>query len=332
MKKRITIVFALLLTIVMVTGGCSDNKQTAEELFRATMDSSVEMKNYSFDFAGNVNLELPETAGESIPIGVPDSVELSGSGQMDSENMVGYFVMDFNTMGMGLSTELYFDKEEMLVKIPMVGQYMKMNYAEMSQIEGQENFDLQAFYENYNQQEMMQEFMAFVEGKDISFVELFNISDEVKEETVEVNGSKVKTQMLVMNLDKETLKKLLPLYIEFYTKEQLPKLAEALGEEATMEDLDPEEINSSMEELFNLVDIQSMEIKMYIDEDSYVVKEEVNFAMTVIDELDESANTGMNGDFSVTMFDINKTTDIKKPEVDESMIMDYSDMLGTPEY
>jgi len=333
MKKRATIIMALMLVLVVALSGCGE-KKTAEEIMQETMDKSSEMKNYGFDFDAEVNMTLPETDEPNPMMGMLDSITFNGSGQMDSENMEGYIEVSFDAMGMGLSSEVYFSKEEMLFKVPMMGQWMRMNYAEMAELEG-ESFDLEAFYSMYDQQEMTASFMKYVDDAGLSLTEAFNISETVKEETVEINGSKVKTNVIEMNIDQATIKKLIPVYMNFFKEVQMPMIADMTGEDMSeldgMDEFNEEEISKAVDEMFEMININTLQIKMYINDDSFVVKEDVNFDIAITDE-ELMGEMTMSGTVTASFYDINKITSITKPEVDESMIMNYTDMMGEDTY
>ncbi len=333
MKKRAMMIMALVLVLVVALSGCGE-KKTAEDIMTETMNKSADMKNYGFDFDAEINMTLPETEEPNPMMGMLDSIKVNGSGQMDSENMEGYVEIAFDAMGMGLSSEVYFSKEEMLFKVPMMGQWMRMNYAEMAELEG-ESFDFEAFYAMYDQQEMTNSFMKYVEDAGLSLTEAFNISETVKEETVEINGSKVKTNVIEMNIDQPTIKKLVPIYMNFFKEVQMPMIADMTGEDMSdmegMDDFDEAEITKAVDEMFEMLNIKTLQVKMYINQDSFVVKEDMTFDIVVTDE-EIMGEMSMAGTITCNFYDINKVTSITKPEVDESMVMNYMDMMGEDTY
>lgn len=290
--KKYLKLFIILLVFVLVVG-CSD--QSYEE-YQKAVEKTENLKSgkYSIEIEYQTNFNEEElSVDEFKELSNFSKLKFSGVNVFDRPTESMEFYGNLESDKLGVDIEYYQQGEEEYLKIPILGKYIDLNGLDTEELSQEVSFD---FDEDVN-----------VNFNEDYFDEIAKLwSDAIQEENVfkgknsllETPDGDVKVTEYTIEFSDELLKELI--------KETMAILG----------------ISDSVE-VMNQMTINSFNYTAFVDIDGFIIKE--NFVMDYSIEEVAEVDSGYFK-FEIINYDLNKDQNIKIPEIEEHMILDFNQM------
>lgn len=131
-KKGVGLVILLVLSLALV--GCQKTltpKETAIKLF----ENRAMLEGYDMKFEGDLSIELGGEVDPSVEqyLGILKNIKLTGDMQYQKTDKIGDYAMHYTVdlNGMVMNMEMYFDGTQMIIKYPLLPNYIVVDLAEL---------------------------------------------------------------------------------------------------------------------------------------------------------------------------------------------------------
>ena len=313
MKKSIIAIFALVLAISFTA--C--NESSLEEYKKASEKTDEIVKGQTsgeFSMITEFNTE-GMTAEEIKELNYYKDMKGSFNASYDEESGKSIFINYLNMGGLGFDFEIFINGDEMYMKLPVVGKYMKLDEIKSS-VSVEQDTDI-----------ISEETIDLITSK---WIGLMNEDDVFKGKDIVVTtrDGEVKTTEYVIKLNDQQIKSLFKNSTDLLSKdEKLKEFYMKFIEEASNE-LD----NKSFEELFADLNegidnykVENFIYTAFVDIDGYIVNETIEISIGVI-EPEEKGLSGMNYSLDLNNFDINKEQKFDFPSLSEDNTLSIEEM------
>ncbi len=152
---KLSLILLIIALLLSTFSGCGKKEPdlTAKETLDKIFQQSATLQDYTVEFEGKMNMTMegdidPEAAAM---IQMFQNIEYNGSLQMAKQQVLSHMGMNFNInmSGMSMAIEAYFDGEQIIVKYPLLPQYIVLNLSSaMDELTAYENLNETFTYEN----------------------------------------------------------------------------------------------------------------------------------------------------------------------------------------
>lgn len=314
MKKKISLI--LVLMVILLTACNTNNLAEYKKAAEKTEQIASGQTTGEFLLITEFNSEglTPEEIRELNYI-----KDMSGSFSVvfndDEEKSIirNYF----NFGGLGYDFEVYINGEEMFMKLPVVGKYMKID-------------DMSAFGEEMYQQEDDVISEDTVSQFSKKWLSLMNEEDVFKGKDIVVTtpDGEVKTKKYVIKLNDEQIKALLKDSVEILSKDNdLKKLYEE-NIRTIAEPLEDKTFEEALLDIKNNTDkyyVENFTFTAYVDIDGYIVNQIIELLLKAKD-VDKGGIESFSYSLNIKNWDINKKQSFDFPVLTDENTMNIEDM------
>ncbi|MEA5094844.1 hypothetical protein [Sedimentibacter saalensis] len=317
MKRLLFAALALMLVISLSacnTSSLEEYKQASEKTDQITRGK------VSGEFATKIELNTENMTAEEIKeLNYYKDMKGSFNVSYDDEAGKSIFRNYLNMGGLGFDFEVFINGEEMFMKLPVVGKYMKLDEVEAN-VNVEENEEI-----------ISEETIDFITQKWIS---LMNDDDVFKGKDIVLTtpDGEVKTTEYVIKLNDQQIKTLVKESTDILSRDEKLKSFYRKYVEKSSEESNVKSFESILAELKTGIDnynIESFMYTAYVDIDGYIVNETFEISAAVIDP-EEKNLKAISYKLNLNNFDINKEQNFDFPvlsndntlsvdEMDESM-------------
>lgn len=317
MKRLLFAALALMLVISLSacnTSSLEEYKQASEKTDQITRGK------VSGEFATKIELNTENMTAEEIKeLNYYKDMKGSFNVSYDDEAGKSIFRNYLNMGGLGFDFEVFINGEEMFMKLPVVGKYMKLDEVEAN-VNVEENEEI-----------ISEETIDFITQKWIS---LMNDDDVFKGKDIVLTtpDGEVKTTEYVIKLNDQQIKTLVKESTDILSRDEKLKSFYRKYIEKSSEESNVKSFESILAELKTGIDnynIESFIYTAYVDIDGYIVNETFEISAAVIDP-EEKNLKAISYKLNLNNFDINKEQNFDFPvlsndntlsvdEMDESM-------------
>ncbi|TWH77906.1 hypothetical protein [Sedimentibacter saalensis] len=317
MKRLLFAALALMLVISLSacnTSSLEEYKQASEKTDQITRGK------VSGEFATKIELNTENMTAEEIKeLNYYKDMKGSFNVSYDDEAGKSIFRNYLNMGGLGFDFEVFINGEEMFMKLPVVGKYMKLDEVEAN-VNVEENEEI-----------ISEETIDFITQKWIS---LMNDDDVFKGKDIVLTtpDGEVKTTEYVIKLNDQQIKTLVKDSTDILSKDEKLKSFYRKYIEKSSEESNVKSFESILAEFKIGIDnynIESFIYTAYVDIDGYIVNETFEISAAVIDP-EEKNLKAISYKLNLNNFDINKEQNFDFPvlsndntlsvdEMDESM-------------
>lgn len=317
MKRLLYAALALMLVISLSacnTSSLEEYKQASEKTDQITRGK------VSGEFATKIELNTENLTAEEIKeLNYYKDMKGSFNVSYDDEAGKSIFRNYLNMGGLGFDFEVFINGEEMFMKLPVVGKYMKLDEVEAN-VNVEENEEI-----------ISEETIDYITQKWIS---LMNDDDVFKGKDIVLTtpDGEVKTTEYVIKLNDQQIKSLVKESTDILSKDEKLKSFYRKYIEKSSEESNVKSFESILAELKTGIDnynIESFIYTAYVDIDGYIVNETFEISAAVIDP-EEKNLKAISYKLNLNNFDINKEQNFDFPvlsndntlsvdEMDESM-------------
>lgn len=293
MKRLLFAALALMLVISLSacnTSSLEEYKQASEKTDRITRGK------VSGEFATKIELNTENMTAEEIKeLNYYKDMKGSFNVSYDDEAGKSIFRNYLNMGGLGFDFEVFINGEEMFMKLPVVGKYMKLDEVEAN-VNVEENEEI-----------ISEETIDFITQKWIS---LMNDDDVFKGKDIVLTtpDGEVKTTEYVIKLNDQQIKTLVKESTDILSRDEKLKSFYRKYVEKSSEESNVKSFESILAELKTGIDnynIESFMYTAYVDIDGYIVNETFEISAAVIDP-EEKNLKAISYKLNLNNFDINK--------------------------
>ena len=309
MKRKIIFMAAFLIILILFITSCNTNnlieyKKAAEKTEQITKGQTAG----EFTMTTEIN---PDglTAEEIKELNYIKDMDGSFSVVFDDEEEKAIIRNYLNFGGLGYDFEVYVNGEEVSIKLPVVGKYLRIDEEMISESE--------QYYDTGNQiisEETKKEFTK-------KWISLMNEEDVFKGKNIVLTtpDGEVKTTEYTIKLSDEQIKTLLKECAQILFEDEALKLffekniSVNVGEtEGELEQKTFEEMLDDIIEGLEKFNVENFSYRAYVDIDGYIVNEIFDISLKTIDAEKEGI-IGINYNLDIKTWDINKEQKFEFP-------------------
>lgn len=309
MKRKIIFMAAFLIILILFITSCNTNnlieyKKAAEKTEQITKGQTAG----EFTMTTEIN---PDglTAEEIKELNYIKDMDGSFSVVFDDEEEKAIIRNYLNFGGLGYDFEVYVNGEEVSIKLPVVGKYLRIDEEMISESE--------QYYDTGNQiisEETKKEFTK-------KWISLMNEEDVFKGKNIVLTtpDGEVKTTEYTIKLSDEQIKTLLKECAQILSEDEALKLffekniSVNVGEtEGELEQKTFEEMLDDIIEGLEKFNVENFSYRAYVDIDGYIVNEIFDISLKTIDAKKEGI-IGINYNLDIKTWDINKEQKFEFP-------------------
>ena len=309
MKRKIIFMAAFLIILILFITSCNTNnlieyKKAAEKTEQITKGQTAG----EFTMTTEIN---PDglTAEEIKELNYIKDMDGSFSVVFDDKEEKAIIRNYLNFGGLGYDFEVYVNGEEVSIKLPVVGKYLRIDEEMISESE--------QYYDTGNQiisEETKKEFTK-------KWISLMNEEDVFKGKNIVLTtpDGEVKTTEYTIKLSDEQIKTLLKECAQILSEDEALKLffekniSVNVGEtEGELEQKTFEEMLDDIIEGLEKFNVENFSYRAYVDIDGYIVNEIFDISLKTIDAEKEGI-IGINYNLDIKTWDINKEQKFEFP-------------------
>lgn len=316
MKRILTAILALLLAVSLA--GCGTD--SLEDYKRAVEKTEQIKKGQT---AGEFSIEMDfntegMTAEQIKMLNYFKTIKGSFNIVSDDEAEKAIFRNYLNMGGLGFDFDLFVNGEEVYMKLPVIGKYMRIDQAQASEFKHQVDEEARLISEE-SQEAINEKWLGLLTKEDVfkgRNMVLTTPDGEVKttEYTIKLTDDQIKTlaadSMDILYGDA----KLKENYEEYFRKNV-----------KGMKDVSFEEILANIKENMKDYEVESFSYTAYVDIDGYIVNELIEFSMKV-DNAGPASLARVSFRLDIKNWGINKEQKFDFPELTEANTIDIKDM------
>lgn len=299
LKRLITIILALTLLLTACnTNNLAEYKKASEKTSQITKGQT------SGEFTLITEFNQEGLRAEEIrELNYIKDMKGSFSTVFDDEEEKSIIRNYLNFGGLGYDFDIFINKEEIFIKLPLIGKYLKIN-------------DMSSIGEEMQTEDRMlsEETMIQLSKKWIS---LMNEEDVFKGKDIVLTtpDGEVKTKEYIIRLNNEQIKSLLNDSAEILSgdknlkklyEENISAVAEALKDKTF------EELISDIRENLDKFNVENFSYTAYVDIDGYIVNEIIDIKLKALDSK-EGGVKSLSYNLSMKNWDINKEQNFEFP-------------------
>jgi hypothetical protein len=320
MKKKVLIISAFLLILLVIITACNTNsfaeyKKASEKTEQITKGQT----GGEFTLTTEIN---PEglTAEEIKELNYIKDMKGTFSVVFDDEKEKAIIRSYLNFGGLGYDFEVYINGEEVSMKLPVIGKYLKVDEEMLA--EGQEYSGNQIISE-----ESKKEFTK-------KWVSLMNEEDVFKGKNLVLTtpDGEVKTTEYTIKLSDEQIKALFKDTAQILSRDESLKSFFNKNIRVTMGKADGEKENKTFEEILDDIlrstekfNVDNFTYRALVDIDGYIVNEIIDISLKTIDASEEGI-AGMKYHLDIKTWDINKDQRFEFPVLTDENTLKPAEM------
>ncbi len=320
MKRKITIILTLLLISLMLLTACNTNNLAEyKKAFDKTEGITKGQTLGEFTITTEINQD-GLTAEEMKELNYVKDMESSFSVMFDesAEKKIIRNYMNFG--GLGYDFEVYINREEMSLKLPVVGKYLRIDEKMIS--ENEEYYHAGAkIISDGTKTEFTKKWLSLMNQEDVF---------KGKNIVLTTPDGEVKTTEYTIKLNDEQLKTLVKDSAEILLKDESLK---AFYEKNININTGTEEIvNKSFEEFINDIlrgaeefNVENFSYKALVDIDGYIVNQIIDISLKAIDAQREGV-IGIHYNLDIKTWDINKDQNFEFPVLTDDNTINTDEM------
>lgn len=315
MRKSMIAILTLLLIAALI--GCSfDSLEGYKNAVKKTDQIKKGRTEGEFSLVMDFNTEKM-TEEQIKELNYVRNMKGSFNVAYDDEMEKGIFRNYLNMGGLGFDLDLFVNGEEMFMKLPVIGKYMRLSEMKEYMI-GTPEEDL-GFVDRKTQDAINAKWLGLLKKEDIfkgKAIVLTTPDGEVKttEYTIILNDEQIK-DLAMYSMDM--------LYKDEKLKESYEKYISKNIE--SLKDTSPEELLSDIKESIKNYTVESFGYTAYVDIDGYIVNEMVEITLEV-DNAEPGAVTRVSYELNIKNWDINKGQEFDFPALTDENTVDMDNM------
>lgn len=317
MKKIMIVIFAILLAVSLA---CCSSDSLGDYKKAAEKTEQIKKGQMSGEFSMVMDVNTEGMTEEQIKeLNYYKDMKGSFSAAYDDEAEKGVFRNYLNFGGLGFDFDLFMNEEEVFMKLPVLGKYMRLDRRQAPRIiEQQINGGLEIISKG-TQNALSQRWLEMLTKEDI-----FKGKDIV----LTTPDGEVKTKEFTIKLNDEQIKSLTADCIDIVSKDE--KLKKNYDEYIKMnvkllKDTSFEKLISNIREEIKDYTVESFNYTAYVDIDGYIVNEVVDLEMKV-EDAGPTSMKGLNYKLEVKNWDINKKQEFDFPVLTEENTVNMDKM------
>jgi hypothetical protein len=236
----------------------------------------------------------------------------------DDELEKGIFRYYLNLGGLGFDLDLFVNGEEIFMKLPVIGKYMRLSEIKeyMADTQGEGKSEV---ISGETQDAIKEKWLGLLNKEDV-----FKGKDTV----LTTPDGEVKTTEYTIRLNDEQIKSLAEYSMDLLSKDK--KLEENYENYIRknvefLKDTSLEKLLSDMKENIDKYTVESFGYTAYVDIDGYIVNEKVGITLEV-DNAEPASVTGFSYELDIKNWDINKEQEFDFPALTDENTVDMENM------
>lgn len=316
MKKLMITILALALAAALI--GCSfDSLEGYKEAVEKTEQIQKGQTEGEFSLEMDFNTE-GMTEEQIKELNYFRKMKGSFNVAYDHELEKNVFRYYLNFGGLGFDLDLFMNGEEMFMKLPVVGKYMRIDDIQAPITKDQKKGKAELI-DPETKDAINDKWLKLLKKEDVfkgKDTVLTTPDGEVKvtEYTVRLNDAQIK-DLGMYSIDMLSKDERLNESYEKYIRKNVESL----------KDTSPEELLSDMKENIKKYIVESFEYTAYVDIDGYIVNEKVGITLEV-DNAESAAVTRLSYQLDIKNWDINKAQEFDFPELTDENTIDIDNI------
>lgn len=318
MKKILIFILVLALIVVTLTACNTDNLEQYKKAFEKT--EQIKKGQSSGEISVKLDFNTDGLSVEDVKV-LNNFKDMSGSFNtvFDDDAEKAIFKNYFNFGGLGYDFEMFINGEELAMKLPVIGKYLKIN--EMQQIEA-ETKGYDQIISDDTMKQIAEKWVGLMKEEDVF---------KGKNIIITTLDGDVKTTEYTVTLSSEQIKEMVLGSIEIASKDD--KLQNFFNENITMkvndkEKLTFEEVLKGIRDNIDKFEIDSFKYTALVDIDGYIVNDNLVYSLISTDEKITLKRADYNQD--IKNWDINKEQTFKFPVLNEENTLDTEGSEDVP--
>jgi len=318
--KNIKKVLVLVLTLILILSLVGCNTDSLKEYKKAAEKTEqVDKGQSSGEFILTMDFNTEGMSPEEIKeLNYYKDIEGSFNVTYDNNLEKGIYRNYLNLGGLGFDYDIYCNSDEIFMKIPIVGKYMRLNPI-MTSLDSKEN-------KSKNEDIISEETVKTISA---NWLSLMNKEDVFKGKNIVLTtpDGEVKSTEYTIKLSDEQIKKLFSDSIDSVYKDEnfkefyknIQKNIESLNDKTF------EELYADVEGYISDYKVENFSYIAYVDIDGYIVNEKIQLDLSV-DSKDESSLVGLNYSININNWDFNKEQSFEFPILTDDNTVTTNDM------
>jgi len=317
MKRLVIAIIALLLAVSLA--GCNSDS-LADYKRAAEKTEQIKRGQVSGEFTVMTDLNTDGMTEEQIKeMNYFKDTKGSFSATYDADASKGIFRYYLNFGGLGFDFDLFMNKEEVFMKLPVLGKYMRLDEMQASMPKEQQEAFEAGLISKETQEDLNENWRGLLTKEDVfkgKDIVLTTPDGEVKttEYTIKLNDEQIKS-LAADSIDIVSKDKKLKENYEKYIKKNVEPL----------KDTSFEKLISDIKENIKDYTVLSFNYTAYVDIDGYIVNEAVEFSIKV-EGAGAASVKGFSYKLELKNWDINKKQEFDFPVLTEENTVDMGEM------
>ena len=321
MKRKI-LISVLILMLMVSLAGCSTNSLTE---YKKAVEKTEQIKKGQTlgEFSVMMDFNTAGMTAEQIrELNYFKDMKGSFSATYDDDSQKGIFRKYFNFGGLGFDFELFINEDEVFMKLPVIGKYMKIDEPQTSLNKEQKTNGKQAFISQETPDELSTVWLGLLTEEDVF---------KGRNIVITTPDGEVKSKEYTIKLSAEQIRSLAEEGIDILAKDiELAKSYENYIQK-NVEDLRDKslvDLLTDIKESMKDYTLENFMYTAYVDIDGYIVNETVNFTLKV-ENPEQAGLAGMNYRMDTRNWGINKEQQFDFPVLTEENTFDTDELDGS---
>lgn len=313
MKKLLSLLLIIILTLSMV--GCeTNNLQAYKKASEKTASINSGQTSGEFTMIMDFNTE-GMTAEEIKELNYYKDMKVSFNSSYDEKLKKGIYRNYLSLGGLGFDYDFYINEDEMFIKLPVIGKYLKLKDIETY---GQEYEDTEIIISEETKNNIAANWVGLMNEEDV-----FKGKDIV----LTTPDGEVKTTEYSIKLSDEQINKLYLDILDVVSRDEKLKTY-YLNMQQNIEILKDKSFDETIADLksnINNFEVDNFNYIALVDIDGYIVNEVIELSVKIYN--DESGELmGIDFSFNLENWDINKEQNFDFPVLNESNTLKIDNM------
>jgi len=315
-KKLMIAILALVLAAALI--GCSfDNLEGYKKAVEKT--DQIKKGRTEGEFSLVMDFNTTGMTEEQIKeLNYFKNIKGSFNVAFDDELEKGIFRYYLSLGGLGFDLDLFVNGEEIFMKLPVIGKYMRLNEMKKNMADKQAEGESEVI-SGETQDAINEKWLGLLKREDI-----FKGKDTV----LTTPDGEVKTTEYTIRLNDEQIKSLAEYSMDLLSKDK--KLEENYEKYIRknvefLKDTPLEKLLSDMKENIKKYTVESFGYTAYVDIDGYIVNETVGITLEV-DNAEPASVTRLSYELDIKNWDINKEQEFDFPALTDENTVDTENM------
>lgn len=348
-KQTTAAVIIILITCLLGYGVTSMLDMTAIERLETIMNSNVNLTSYHMDIEGQMHMgllsenEIPEYLQTGLKMYDNMNVKINADVVMEPDKVQMKMFEQIDMGGMAFDIEVYLNNDELMVKYPILGDYILISASDMAEaldIELPDNFvmDFWSLMPDI-QRDSVEILMSHLHESNVTYVDPFIMTENGYEQTLNVIEIEMDSEMLIQIyadlilklIENEKGLALLESVIEA-NGEKLPKaiLVDLAELKTTITDVKNPESNTR-KELFGTYGpyLNNIHYTYRLGLSNLNIPKMMWINLEMLMPLDDMEDIDMHLKYDLVykMSQFNEIDQIEMPQIDEENIIRLSDLI-----